>query len=154
MLSFLWLVGLCWFHPPHVTGSRPSCSRNKVFVASSDELLLVFVDFIPLLYYFPLSSPLLGTRFLQQPMQKAAECYFFLALKGCFSAQSGRGRCAPPARHFSSGSAAARSSCFSRRPPAPSRAAPSVHQPADQEGGGVGPMPTPSIMVIFLCGQI
>ena len=77
MLSFLWLVGLCWFHPPHVTGSRPSCSRNKVFVASSDELLLVFVDFIPLLYYFPLSSPLLGTRFLQQPMQKAAECYFF-----------------------------------------------------------------------------
>ena len=55
MLSFLWLVGLCWFHPPHVTDSRPSCSRNKVFVASSDELLLVFVDFIPLLYYFPLS---------------------------------------------------------------------------------------------------
>ena len=152
MLSFLWLVGLCWFHPPHVTGSRPSCSRNKVFVASSDELLLVFVDFIPLLYYFPLSSPLLGTRFLQQPMQKAAECYFFLLSKAVFLLSQAEGDVRPPPA--TSRLAAARSSCFSRRPPAPSRAAPSVHQPADQEGGGVGPMPTPSIMVIFLCGQI
>ena len=96
MLSFLWLVGLCWFHPPHVTDSRPSCSRNKVFVASSDELLLVFVDFIPLLYYFPLSSPLLGTRFLQQPMQKAAECYFFWLSKAVFLLSQAEGDVRPP----------------------------------------------------------
>ena len=97
-LSLLWLVGLCCqLQPPHVTGSSSPAVAVKFL---SPRLL--FVDFIPLLYYFPLSSPLLGTRFLQQQQQqKAVEKRSFFWLSRAFF--SGSGRCAPPARHLSSG---------------------------------------------------
>ena len=90
--------------------------------------------------------------FFSSRCKKQPNVTFFWLSKAVFLLSQAEGDVRPPPA--TSRLAAARSSCFSRRPPAPSRAAPSVHQPADQEGGGVGPMPTPSIMVIFLCGQI
>ena len=87
-LSLLWPVGLCcWLQPPHVTSSPAVAVK---FLSPR----LLFVDFIPLLYYFPLSSPLLGTRFLQQQqLQKAVEKRSFFWLSRAFF---GRGEmCAP-----------------------------------------------------------
>ena len=121
----LWLAGLCWLQPPHVTSSS-SCS--KVFVPPA----ICWFYSPPLL--LPSVPPLLGTRFLlqQQQLQKGVE-------KDPFSGSSlfseARGDVSPPpAASRLVGRGAARS-CFSRRLlPASSRAAPSVHQPADLAG--------------------
>ena len=92
-LSLLWPMGLCcWLQPPHVTSSSPAVAVK--FLSPLLTRLLLFVDFIPLPYYFPLSSPLLGTRFLQQQqLQKAVEKRSFFWLSRAFF---GRGEmCAP-----------------------------------------------------------
>ena len=87
----LWLAGLCWLQPPHVTSSS-SCS--KVFVPPA----ICWFYSPPLL--LPSVPPLLGTRFLQQQLQKAFEKRFFFLARHFFR---GTGRCEPPARQLSSG---------------------------------------------------
>ena len=93
---------------------------------------LLFVDFIPLLYYFPLSPHYWALDFFSSSCKKRSKngSFFWLVT---FS--EARGDVSPPPASSRLVRRGAARSCFCRRLlPASSRAAPSVHRPADLAG--------------------